>query len=62
MQVAHAAHMRLVDDGRVCGVRGAPFIAPIEVRIGHDAEGRESRAVAVVEGQVAVRVAHLIAE
>ena len=62
VQHGHAAHMGLVDDRRVGGMTRPALAAPVEGRVDHDAERRERRAVALVEHQVAVGIADLIAE
>ncbi len=62
MQLRHAAHVRFVDEGLVRQVSRALLAAPIEGGIDDRGERRERRAISLVERQVAVGVAQLVAE
>ena len=62
MQHRHPADMRLVDDGLVGRGAGPLLSAPIEARIDDRAQGRKRRAVSIIDREVAVRVAQMIAE
>ena len=53
--------MRLVDDGLVHRPRRRPLAPPGEGRVDHHALEHEGRAVALVEGEVLVRVADAVA-
>src|ERR1700730_5325594 len=60
--MAHAADMSLINDGLVRGMRWPLLAAPIEAGIGDDPQRSKWCAVPVIERQVAVRIAQLIAE
>src|SRR5687767_1573624 len=63
MQLGIAAHMRLVDDGAIPRHRLPHLLLlPVEVRVDHHALRHERRAVALVEGKIGLRVAHLVGE
>ena len=62
VQLGHAAHVRLVDEGLVRQMSRALLAAPIERGIDHRRERRERRAVPLIERQVAVGVAQLVGE
>ena len=62
MQHGHAAHVRFVDDRLVRLVGRTVLAGPIECRIDDRRQRRERRTVAVVEGQIAVRMSQGVAE
>ena len=62
VQHGHAADVGFVDDRLVPRVGGPLLAAPVEARIDDRAERRKRRAVALVERQIAVGVADLVAE
>jgi hypothetical protein len=62
MHEAHAANVRLVNEGLVRRVRRPPFAAPIEAGVGDHPQGSEGRTVPVIERKITLRISQLITE
>ena len=57
-----AAHVKLIDDGRLPGVAEGLVALPVEIRVGDDALGRGGRVIDLGQGQVFLGRGRIIAE
>ncbi|MCD6025468.1 MAG: hypothetical protein K0Q91_2384, partial [Fibrobacteria bacterium] len=62
VELGEALDVQFIDQRFVPGVGGLAVGAPVEAFVHHAGEGGEGRAVALVEGQVFLGIAHAVAE